>query len=128
MELSIFLAKLIGLYYLIIGIVWVVHKDHFDKLVKEMLGSRSIIGLSGVMSLLVGLAIAIGHPIWHWNWQGLISLLGYIAIIQGVVRIAFTSHVQGWSTKILGSRTGHNSVLAVLFILGIFLTYNGFAH
>ena len=36
-----------------------------------------------------GIAMAIGHSVWELNWRGLITLLRYLCIVKGVVRIGF---------------------------------------
>ncbi len=70
-DLSIFFARLFGLYFLIFAALWVVFKDQFEISLREIIASRSLIFLSGVMNLLFGLAIVIVHP--HWGWQWLVA-------------------------------------------------------
>lgn len=126
MGLSIFLAKLIGLYLLIVAAIWIFRKDQFDKSIRDIASSRGLIVLSGVMSLLSGLAIAIGHSIWQFSWIGLITLLGYLMIIQGVVRLIFPEKLQTHMLEIMDK--GYWAFIAIMIILGGFLTYSGFVH
>lgn len=124
MELSIFLAKLLGLYMLLIATIWLVHKNRFDASIKEIISSKGLIAFSGVMNIILGLAIAIGHPIWQLGWMGLITLLGYIMIFSGIARLVFTEEVQKHMLNITSK--GRLIVISVLIILGGFLTYSGF--
>lgn len=124
MELSLFLAKLIGLYFLILSVIWITRKKQFEEAMQEVISSTSIIEFSGVFSLLMGLAIAIGHSVWVLDWRIVITLIGYIAIIKGIMRLAFPKMVQSMLTKMV--RHGSVIPLAILIVLGLFLTYNGF--
>lgn len=124
MVLSIFLAKLLGIYFLIIAGAWLVRKDPFDQSIKEFISSRGLIFLSGLMNILFGLAIAIGHPIWQLNWMGLITLLGYLMIFKGIFRVIFTERAQRGMLKIIDK--GYWPSVALLIVLGGILTYSGF--
>ncbi len=125
MELSIFLAKLLGLYMLIIAAIMLFRKNTFQFAIHEMISSIGLIIFIGILNLIVGLAIVLGHSVWEWNWRGLITLLGYLSLIKGVSRIAFPqeeikmakSVMQGW---------GYWVVWGITLVLGIFLTYKGF--
>lgn len=124
MELSIFLAKLIGIYFLIIAAIWIVRKDQLNASIKEFASSKGLIFLTGLMNIVLGLAIAIGHPIWHLNWVGLITLLGYFMLFKGIMRVAFTDKLE--KTLLHAINKGYWVILAVLIVLGGFLTYSGF--
>lgn len=125
MGLSLFLAKLLGLYLLIVAGVWIVRKEAVDKAIKEIFNSRGMLALTGWMSLLPGLAIAIGHPVWELNWRGLITLLGYLMIVKGIMRTAFMEQEQKYTLMMV--RKGYWAIIAFLLVLGAVLTYYGFA-
>ncbi len=124
MNLSIFLAKLIGIYYLIITALWLLRKDQFEKGVRDLLSSNGLLTLTGAFQLLFGLAIAISHPVWELNWRGLITLLGYIAIVQGILRLIFPQKIKNFALNSLDK--GYWILLCILAIIGIILTYHGF--
>ena len=124
MELSIFLAKFLGLYMLIVAVIWSLRKEHLKSLTKEIISSKVLMVYSGLLSLLFGLAIVLAHPIWEMNWRGVITLLGYIAIFKGSMRIAFTSHVQKRALKLIQS--SYLTLFFIVALLGIYLTYHGF--
>ncbi len=125
MVLSLFLAKLIGIYILIATADMLLRKEEFESALEDYASSQGILLLSGSISLLLGLAIILGHPIYKLNWQGLITLIGYLLVLRGIVRIAAPSFVQ---KKIITLFTqGYWIICGVLLILGLFLTFKGFA-
>lgn len=123
MALSIFLAKLLGLYFLLIATDLLLRKNELKQAVKDFASSKGLLVLSGSNSLLFGLAIVISHPIYEINWQGFITILGYLLILRGIYRVAFPSTFQ----KMLVSffHREYWSLFLVLCTLGIYLAYSG---
>lgn len=126
MELSIFLSKFVGIYMLIIATIWLVRKKQFEAGVRSIISSNGLFSLTGAIHLIVGLTIAISHPLWEFNWRGLITLLAYVAIFQGVFRLAFPEQAKKFTLRSLEKRRW--IWLIFLFAVGIILTYNGFLH
>jgi hypothetical protein len=124
MELSLFLAKLLGLYMLIVAVELLARRHEFEGAVRDFASSKGLIVFSGSVSLILGLAVAIGHPIYELNFRGLITLVGYVLILRGVWRMTFPSRIQ----KKLAAcfHQGYKEFLIILIIVGIYLTYSGF--
>lgn len=128
MGLSLFLAKLIGLYVLIISLLMIGRKKEFETAIRAMLASEGLLAFSGVMNIILGLAIAIGHPIWEFSWRGLITLVGYLSLFKGCMRLAFPVQSEVLVNKMLKENRGYWGMVVLCFILGIYLTYHGFVH
>jgi hypothetical protein len=126
MELSSFLAKFLGIYMLMIAVIWLARKKQFEAGVRSIILSSGLLSLTGAIHLIVGLTIAISHPIWEFNWQGLITILGCLAIFQGVFRLAFPEQAKKATLKSL--EKGSWTWRLFLLIVGVILTYNGFTY
>jgi|GEM_PF-828929 len=124
MELSLFLAKLLGVYMLIVAAELILRRHEFEGAVRDFAASKGLIVFSGSVSLMLGLAVAIGHPIYEFNFRGLITLIGYILILRGIWRMAFPSRLQKRMATCF--HQGYRECLIILIILGIYLTYTGF--
>ena len=124
MMLSIFLAKLLGIYLLIVAVELIFRRKELEAAVKDFASSKGLLAVSGSLSLLFGLAIVIAHPIYTMDWQGLITLIGYLAILRGIMRITFAARIQ----KNLSAFFHHWYwvMLLIIIILGVFLTLCGF--
>lgn len=125
MAVSLFLAKLLGLYMLIVALIALLRKDQFKSVMRSIISSEGLIAILGILSLISGLAILIGHPIWEFSWRGLITLIGALAVIQGIWRFAFASLIQEKFTMDKFEKARWIMII-VLGIIGIFLTYMGF--
>jgi uncharacterized protein YjeT (DUF2065 family) len=124
MGISIFLAKLIGLYFLILGVLLLFRKRQIEAACKEVSSSKGILSVSAEISLLFGLVIAIDHTVWEASWRGLITLLGYIMILKGIMRFAFPDKVKKMFSKTMGN--GYWLMVIIVLVIGIYLTYCGF--
>src|SRR5215470_19007765 len=89
MPTSIFLAKLIGPIALAIGIGVLINRDTYRKLAEEFLSSYALIYLAGILAMTAGLAIVLNHNIWALEWRVIITLIGWLATLGGVMRIVF---------------------------------------
>jgi uncharacterized membrane protein YkvI len=124
MELSIYLAKLIGIYLLIVAADMLLRRREIRGAIRDFASSKGLLVFSGSISLLLGLAIVIAHPIYESTLQGFITLLGYLLILRGVWRIAFPTHVQKRLASLF--HRGYWTIFIILLILGIYLTHAGF--
>ncbi|MDR3624933.1 MAG: hypothetical protein P4L16_07335 [Chlamydiales bacterium] len=124
MTLSLFLAKLFGVYMLIAATIWATRKKELEGIIKELIASKALLFYSSLFDLLMGLAIVIGHPIWEANWRGLITLIGYLLTFRGIIRFAFTAQVQKFATGFI--RYGYWIAFTVWLLLGLCFVYHGF--
>jgi uncharacterized protein YjeT (DUF2065 family) len=124
MDVSLFLAKLLGLYFLILAFICIFRKRQVRATGKELVSSPSALAVSAEISLLFGLVIAIDHTIWEADWRGVVTALGYLLILRGILRFGFPAHVKKCKTKLLDK--GYPLVCLILLALGAYLTYWGF--
>ncbi len=125
MELSLFLAKLFGLYLLSVGMLWVVRGQVISEVMEEFFANRPIVFLSGLLALAVGIAMAISHSVWEWNWRGLITIIGYLSIAKGVARTGFPELPRRAAGYLLKGVKGW-AWISIVLILGAYLTWAGF--
>lgn len=87
-DLSIFLAQLLGLYFLIAGLIIMYRRKSLIPVVYEFIDNRALILIIALVELMGGLAIAIAHPIWTPDWRGLITLMGWLMILESIIYIS----------------------------------------
>ena len=84
---SIFLAKLIGPVALVAAIGLFVNAATYRAMAQEFMRNPALLYLSGLLSMTAGVAILLAHNVWVANWPVLITILGWLATIGGVVRM-----------------------------------------
>ena len=126
MPTSIFLAKLIGPVAIAIGIGVIVSRDTYRKLMEEFLTSHALIFLSGILAMTAGVAIVINHNVWAPDWRVIITLLGWLATLGGVMRIVFPQRVEQVGHWFLERPVALCIAAAVWIAIGIVLCIFGY--
>jgi uncharacterized membrane protein len=89
---STLLAKLIGPPFLAAGSGLLLNQKTYWSMIDEVIRHPSPIGnlliyLSGLLSMLGGLAVIIAHPSWSRDWRVVITIIAWLLLVGGIVRI-----------------------------------------
>ena len=86
MEVSLFLAKVVGLYMVVVGFALIFRKELFLAAVDDLLTNPALMVFSTVLSLIIGLLMVVSHNVWVIGWPVLITILGYMSLMKGIIR------------------------------------------
>ena len=81
-----------------------------------------LVYLSGVLFFIAGLSIVRKHNIWVWGWQSLITIIGWLGLILGILRMFFP---QMNITKFRNDNFAFAVELILIFI-GLILTIKAY--
>jgi hypothetical protein len=126
MQTSIFLARLLGPLLLLTGAGIVLNPKSFRTIAGEVVRSVTLVYLFGFMDLAAGLAIVLTHNVWVVSWRVLITLIGWLLLIRGAVRIVAPEIVMGYAAKVIRNKQVIPSAGAVVGVLGLVLCYFGY--
>lgn len=125
MDLSLFLAKILGIYLILGGMLIVYKRDSMEKIIREYFKSPALVMVGGAMSIIIGLLIVISHNVWKMDWRLAITLIGYLSLLKGIVHWFFSDYAASVYPRLAKSRCYLCSA-AVFFLLGLYLTYVGY--
>ena len=80
---------------------------------------------SGLVALGLGLLIVIGHNIWVQSWPVVITLVGWVLILQGMLRV-FWPEVFAKIMKDVLAGSGYTILSWVWLLAGAYLLWAGF--
>lgn len=126
MDTSIFLAKLIGPIMLMAGIFVVIYPKRINSLGKEFLASGALLFMSSIITLTAGLSIVNSHNIWALNWRGLITAIGWIAVIAGGARMLLPDAMISIGDVMLENRMVITVPGILMALIGVYLSYQGY--
>lgn len=127
MTMSLYIARLIGPLLLVNGAAILLAGKCYCTLAQEFLASRAMMLLSGFVTLFIGLGIVNTHNLWRPGWPLLITLLGWLFVAGGTLRMAFPNTVRRMGTALLRRpRFITGSAIAEL-LLGLGLSFAGYA-
>ena len=126
MDLTLFLAQVFGIYALVGGLSGILHQERMRKALQEVTRSYLIPYFDGVIALLVGLLIVLTHNVWDSLVAGVISLIGWLAIIEGVAMLLLPQKMIVAVARLFDSKGAVLIWSVVALLLGVYLIYVGF--
>jgi hypothetical protein len=78
--------------------------------------------------LLAGLAIVNLHNTWRANWRVIVTALGWLMTLGGVIRIVAPQVAITIGSTIYSGRTSTIAVALIVGTLGAFLSFKGYVH
>ena len=126
MATSLFLARLLGPLLLAVGAGILVNPKPFRTMASEVIGSVTLVYLFGLLDFAAGLAIVLVHNVWTPNWRVLITLIGWLMLIRGAVRILAPDTIMGFAAKLIRNKQLIPISTVVTGVLGLVFCYFGY--
>jgi hypothetical protein len=120
------IAGLIGPVMMAMGIAMLVNRDLFPVMVSQIAHDQGLIFVSGILSLLGGLAVVRVHNVWSGGWRIIVTVLGWLAIVGGLVRMWFPQRAAPIAETFAASSTALVIGGLVVLGLGVFLSYKAY--
>ena len=126
METSVFIARLMGPVMTLAGLVIVLNPERMAAMGRELVQGEAPIFVSGIVTLVLGLTLVNTHNSWSADWRICITIFGWICVLAGVARMAFSTWVKGVGEQMIANFAVLRLVSVALIALGVFLSYQGY--
>lgn len=129
MEVSIFLAKAWGAYLVIISLCLLVSKSTLQNLTVSVKDKNTVLAYS-FMALAIGILSVLSHNVWVLSWEGLVTILGWSALIKGTLFLAHPEFAVKTLKTFKFQRAGGfiYFYFAGALVIGLYLLYIGFSY
>jgi hypothetical protein len=125
---TVYFAQLTGLYFLVLSVILAVRKRAIIDLMPQMAESQPFIFLAGTIRIIIGLAVLIGNGSWGSSaLPAVVALLGWISLIRGIAMLLVTRAQEMKLIEFWRRDAAYFTAVALVFVLGIYLTREGFA-
>jgi len=128
MNTSIFLARVLGPYCLIVAIGVLLNAKFYRQMMEDLMRNSALIYIAGVIALSFGLLVVSAHNVWVAGWPVLITLLGWMAFIKGVWIMVFPGSVAQVTAYHLNNPSMLTVRLSIVLVFGCVLTLFGYFH
>lgn len=126
MDVSLFLAKALSLYLLILSIPMIFHAENFTSIISGIFHNAAIQFVLGLNILIIGILLVISHNHWEASWIVVITILGWMSLLKGTLYVAFPKCSNAMLQKVINLKIWVRSSGVICCILGAFLGYMGF--
>lgn len=127
MTVAELIAGYAGPLLIVVSVAMLVNRATLLYAVRELAKSQGLILFAGILTLLAGLAIVRAHNVWALDWTVIVTILGWLCIVGGIVRIVWPDRIAALSERVLESDTQFTVWAAVTALIGVFLTLKGYA-
>ena len=125
MRLSKLIAKIASVIYLSASLGAFFSADYYRKVSEDLFSNAGLTYLAGFVTALIGLLIVNYHNVWAKNWTVLVTCLGWLALLKGILLIVCPQFVYGLSERML-TDWGLKIFPYTAFCLGLLFAYFGF--
>ncbi|WP_455289400.1 hypothetical protein [Cupriavidus necator] len=98
----------------------------YESMITEALHPGILFYLAGLLSLLAGLALVNLHNRWQLDWRVIITGLGWLMTIGGIIRIVLPRVAISIGSTIYSSRASIIVAALIIGTLGGFLSFKGY--
>lgn len=121
-----FCARVIGPLMLIIGATVIARGDDLALIIPGIVGNAPLSFTTGMFTLIVGMVLFVAHHHWSSPVAIVISLLGFLTIVRGVVLLFSPSFLGALATAATGGGAAGVMIFgAVALLIGAWLTFAG---
>lgn len=85
---SFFIAQLIGIYLLVVGVVVAIRQKSIMPAISELAKSRALLLIIAAIELAAGIAVVLVYPRVSFDWMGLVSLVGWMMVVESIVYLS----------------------------------------
>ena len=126
--LTIYLARFIGLFLLIVSASMVLDPDSIIEMATALIDDRALLLIVGLIALGIGLAIVVGHNVWSGGPMPiLITLFGWSQLLRGLALLLLPAETQVAFFQVMRLEDFFYVYAGIPLVIGAYLTYAGFA-
>ena len=127
METSILIARIVGPLFALMALGMLFNRDTYGVIMAEFAESRALIYLSGTIALITGIVFVHFHNLWVADWRVIITVIGWLSILKGVVRLLYPQIVRKAGRRFANNANLMTGSGVITLVLGAFLSFQGFA-
>ncbi len=122
MAYSIFLGQFLGIGFIIMSLAFLLNTKHHEKACNEIAESSTLWILVSSLMFFFGMIIVFTHNLWVRDWRVLTTVIGWVFLISGVLRLLFQNRTMSLCKKANMKKLPHRFCWITL-ILGAILLY-----
>ena len=115
-----------SLVYISIGFGIVINGEFYKNMFEDFVGRPGVLYLGGVMALVVGYLLVAFHNTWTADLSVIITVLGWMALIKGVVILVCPKRMISLSKSLVEKKNFMRIEAVVAIVAGLVFAWLGF--
>ena len=124
-DTTMFMVKLLGPVFLVMGVGILANKGQYKHMLQGLHEFTLSYFLAAITPLIIGLAIVLKHNVWNTPPEIIVSLIGWVALLKGILRCLAPARTQ----KMIRGFASDNHLTAasvVMILVGAYLGWMGY--
>ncbi|OBH19977.1 MULTISPECIES: hypothetical protein [unclassified Mycobacterium] len=122
-----FFSRVLGPFLVIVDVTAVARASDMQSLLSQFEANSMWTFVTGAFILLVGLSIVAAHRSWKGAAAAIVSLLGWLIVLRGVLLVAFPRFFASLADDMIGAQAWWITLCVIFALVGLYLTYVGWA-
>lgn len=128
MSTSKTIAALLGPTLVASAAMVLINHDAMPSLIEGMAQSPMLVVLAGYAAFVPGLAIVYFHNRWTGGWPVVVTLMGWLSLVIGLIRMIFPMQITAVASKLAPTSSSALIAIGLVFLLiGSFLSFKAYA-
>jgi hypothetical protein len=123
---AILIARLIGPLFAALGLGMLLNATFYAAAVGEGAHSPVLIAIAGMATLVAGLAILNAHRAWTYDWRVLVTVIGWVFIVAGLIRLILPTLAETLAPAVYSGPAALMVAGVVVLIIGGILSFEGY--
>jgi len=126
MPAATFIARLVGPLFAALGLGLLLNATFYAAAVGEGAHSPVLIAIAGMATLVAGTAILNAYRAWTADWRVLVTVIGWIFIIAGLIRLILPTLAETLAPAVYSGPAALMVAGVVVLIVGGILSFEGY--
>jgi hypothetical protein len=123
---AILIARLIGPLFAALGLGLLLNATFYAAAVGEGAHSPVLIAITGMATLVAGIAILNAYRAWTADWRVLVTVIGWLFIIAGLIRLILPTLAETLAPAVYSGPAALMVAGVVVLIVGGILSFEGY--
>ncbi len=119
------ISRVLGPFLVIVDVTAVARSSHMQSLLSQFEANSLWTFVTGAFVLLFGLIVVAVHPYWHGPAAIIVSSLGWLIVLRGLLLVAFPRAFAAVADSMIGAQAWWVALCVVFALVGVYLTYVG---
>ncbi|KKC05390.1 hypothetical protein [Mycobacterium nebraskense] len=122
-----FFSRVLGPFLVVVDVTAVARVSDMQSLLSQFEANSMWTFVTGAFVLLLGLTIVAAHQSWHGAAAIIVSLIGWVIVLRGLLLVAFPKFFASLAKDMIGAQAWWITACVVFALVGLYLSYVGWA-
>ena len=118
-------SRVLGPFLVIADVTAIARASDMGKLLSQFEANSLWTWVTGAFILIFGLIIVAGHQYWRGAAAIIVSLLGWLVALRGLILLAFPKTFISLANSMIGAQAWWMAACVAAGLVGLYLTYVG---